>query len=223
MSGIVINSEMDWDMHITKLCNNAKRISSWILNVFRNRSKQVMLSLYSSLVRSRLEYCCQVWDPYKVKHINALEQIQKIFTRKIDFVKDFDYWTRLKKLGIMSLQRRRERFLIVMVWKIKNNNTPNDINLQFVTNTRNSITKAVLPPLPKTRGKILSTYENSFVIKALKLWNKLPLTLTEITNLKSFTTKLDKYLVLYPDEPPVKGYFHKTNNSLLEYKTVPLP
>ena len=106
MSGIVINSEMDWDMHITKLCNNAKRISSWILNVFRNRSKQVMLSLYSSLVRSRLEYCCQVWDPYKVKHINALEQIQKIFTRKIDFMKDFDYWTRLKKLGIMSLQRR---------------------------------------------------------------------------------------------------------------------
>ena len=45
-----------------------------------------------------------------------------------------------------------------------------------------------------------------FVMKAGKLWNKLPATLTEIPELNLFRSKLDKYLSLIPDHPPVKGY-----------------
>ncbi len=133
---------------------------------------------------------------------------------------NFDYWTRLKKLGIMSLQRRRERHIIILVWKIKNNIIPNDINLEFGSNKYSSNVKAILKPQPKVQGKLLSTFENSFVIKCSKLWNKLPTQLTEILVFSLFERRLDRYLSFIPDNPPVHGYPHTNNNSILNLKTI---
>ena len=129
-------------------------------------------------------------------------------------MKQFDYWARLEKLQILSLQRRRERQIIILVWKLKHNSVPNDINLEFVENKYNSKIKAVLKPLPRKIGKIQSSFENSFIIKGAKLWNKLPSTLTTISNFHSFKTRLEKFLKLFPDEPPVHGYYHKNKNSI---------
>ena len=79
--GILINSELNWGDHIHSLCKKGKQLSGWILNVFHSRDKSVMLTLFNSLVRSRMEYCSQIWDPHKVGEINALEQIQRNFTQ----------------------------------------------------------------------------------------------------------------------------------------------
>ena len=159
-----------------------------------------------------------MWSLTKLKLIDAVEQIQKSFTLKIDSLENLTYWDRLKKLEILSLQRRREKLIILHTWKIRNHIVPNNINLEFNENPRNLVVKAVLKPLPRVQGKLLSSFENSFVIKSAKLWNKLPPQLTEISNLKIFQNKLDKYLRLIPDKPPVHGIYHQTHNSILDYK-----
>ena len=69
-----------------------------------------MLILFKSLIRSRLEYLCEVWSPHL---INNLEQVQRTFTSKIIAYKDINYWNRLKKLELYSLQRRRELIIII--------------------------------------------------------------------------------------------------------------
>ena len=188
-----------------------------MLNVFSSRDKTVLLTLFFSLVRPVVEYCCQLWDPVKIKQINEIEQIQRQFTRKIGNLKELDYWSRLNKLEIMSLQRRREMFIIILVWKIKNNLIPNDINLEFKRNTYNSNIKAVLKPMPRVTGKLLSLHENSFLIKASKLWNKLPQDVSEVKSFNVFRTKLEKFLKSFPDKPPVCGYYHQNDNSILSY------
>ena len=71
--------------------------------------------------------------------------------------------------------------------------------------------------MPRGAGRFQTTFEGSFVIKGAKLWNKLPAPLTEIKNLNSFKSRLEKFLKLFPDEPPVHGYYHKNNNSILDY------
>ena len=182
---------MDWEQHILTLHKAAIRISSWILNIFHSRDKLVLMTLFNSLVRSKLEYACQLWDPTRVKLIDLLENIQRSFTRKIYNMSDLDYWSRLKKLGIMSLQRRREKLIIIMTFKIKNKLIPNDINLEFKEHKHKSHTLAVLKPLPRVKGKLLTIFENSFLIKSAKLWNKLPQQLTKIPNLLLFEKQLD--------------------------------
>ena len=114
----------------------------------------------------------------------------------------------------MSLQRRRERAIILHVWKILNNYNPNSVNMEFKYHDRSTAIKAVVKPLPKLRGKILTIFDESFAVKSAKLWNILPSMLTKITSLDSFKTNLDKFLFEISDEPPLPGYSHKTNNSL---------
>ena len=178
-----------------------------------------MMLLFNSLVRSRLEYCSELWDPGTIKEINDLEQIQRKFTHKIDGLREENYWKRLEMLKIFSLQRRRERKNIIYVWKIKNSMVRNDIELKFEMNSRRSKYAAILKPMPKIKGKILTAFEQTFIIRCAKLWNKLPTELMLEEHYKSFLYKLDKWLELFPDEPPVQGYFHRSRNSLLDYNT----
>ena len=218
--GLLINSSLNWDDHINKLCKCGKKLSGWILSVFYSRDSEILLTPFNSLVRSKMEYCSQIWDPSKFYQINALEQVQRHFTSKFKNLKNMNYWERLKELGIMSLQRRRERLTILFVWKIKYNRAPNVINLTFVKTMTKLTEKALVRPLPKVKGSLLSLHKNSFAIKAAKLWNILPIDIAMIDTFQIFQNKLDALLELYPDEPPVKGYYHINSNSLLDYKTV---
>ena len=211
--GIYITSDLNWDVHITKCCKKATQVSAWILHVFYTRNKEVMLTLFNSLVRSLLEYCPEVWNPYKKKNIVLIEQVQRSFTSKINGMKELNYWERLAKLNILSLQR----MLIIIVWKIKNGLYPNSINLQFKLNRRPAFIKADLQPMPTEPG-LRNKFDNSFVIKAAKLWNKLPPYLTYVTDLVAFKAGLDKFLIDIPDLPPIPGYpTQGRTNSITEY------
>ena len=77
-----------------------------------------MTKLFNIYVRSRLEYCCSVWSPTAQGEINEIERIQKSFTSKIDGMEGFDYHQRLKILRMYSLERRRERYLIIYAWQM---------------------------------------------------------------------------------------------------------
>ena len=76
--------------------------------------------------------------------------------------------------------------------------------------------KAVIKPLSKIKGRLLTAYDASFIIKAGRLWNILPGKITQITSMSSFKVELNKFLLTIPDKPPVPGYPHINSNSLIE-------
>ena len=55
----------------------------WVLRVFQSRKCSLLLTLLKSLVIPLLEYCCQVWNPWKAICIQAIEAIQQTLTYKI--------------------------------------------------------------------------------------------------------------------------------------------
>ena len=65
---------------------------AWVLRVFQSRKRSLMLTLLKSLVIPLLESCCQVWNPWKAKDIQAIEAIQRTFTYKITEVQQLNYW-----------------------------------------------------------------------------------------------------------------------------------
>ena len=67
---------------------------------------------------SRLDYGSQLWSPCMIKHITQLEKIQRSFTKHITGMNDMPYHERLKSLGLYSMQRRREMYCIIYIWKI---------------------------------------------------------------------------------------------------------
>lgn len=214
--GVYVDNLLSWSEHYHVIYNKCKRLCAWIFSSFSTRHAEVMMTLFHTLVKPILQYCCEVWSPHLKKDIVLLEQIQRSFTSRITGLQDLNYWQRLDKLGISSLQRLRERMILLHVFKIKNKFYPNTISLEFKLHERSNSIKAVLKPLPKVKGALLKKYEASFVINCCKLWNSLPYNLTHISSLNLFKVHLDKFLITVPDEPPIPGYPFVNSNSVSE-------
>ena len=103
--------------HIATVVKKFSRLCGWILRTFSMRSKPVLLTLFKSLVILHLDYGSQLWSPFQVKSINALERV-RVFTKHINGMHNLSYAERLKSLGIYSLQRRRDRYMAIYMWKI---------------------------------------------------------------------------------------------------------
>ena len=133
-----------------------------------------MTTLYKSMIRSWLEYCSALWNPSKITDIQTLANIQRSFTSKIESCRDLNYYQRLSKLKLMSLQRRRERYQIIHMNKVLHNISPNDLNIKFHYCDRRGI-QAAVPPLHRgASSKAQQQYDASFAVMGPKLWNTIP-------------------------------------------------
>ena len=219
--GIHINPSINWSPHINIIVNKARQLTAWVLSVFHDRSEETMMCLFTSIIRSRLEYLCPLWNPYKQEDIKCIESVQRLFTSKVEGLQDFTYYERLRILGLMSLQRRRERFIIITMFKIINDIIPNELDLIIITSERRGI-KVKVPPLrTDATQQARSSYEQSFGVVGPKLWNTLPRRLSTISKKTTFKTALTKYLSQIPDLPPVDGF--ASRNSLLDLNRLDLP
>ena len=217
--GVTFSSDSTFNTHIANIVKEAKNKASWILSVFKTRNKYDMMVFYKTYVRSLLEYCCPLWNPSGSNSITAiklLEGVQRTFTSKIHSLQNLNYWQRLEHLHLMSLQRRRERYIIIYMWKILTGKAPNDLQIHFYMNQRNSI-KATVPRLPSHRLNT-ALFDKSFSVLGPKLWNLLPreCTLT-LHSLDKFKHQLGVFLEQFPDLPPCNGYFTSNSNSLLDW------
>jgi hypothetical protein len=217
--GITFSSDMTFKDHIANIVKQANKKAAWVLSVFSTRNKFEMLFLYKTYVRPCLEYCCPLWHPSgpsSITSIKRLESVQRTFTSRISFIQHLNYWDRLKELNLMSLQRRRERYIIIYMWKILTSKVPNDLQITFYMNQRSSL-KAIVPKIPNNRSNT-SSYDASFSVLGPKLWNILPQECTlAMHSLEKFKKLLGQFIQEYPDLPPTDGYFSPNTNSLLDW------
>ena len=132
-----------------------------------------------------------------------------------------DYWEGLSHLNLYSLQRRRERYMIIYVWKILNALTPNDIEMEFYDHVRHGCKVKIPPVSKKCSVTISSIYDSSFPVVAAKLWNVLPKEVNQLTELAPFKAAIKRFLRYIPDKPPTQGYSTVNSNSLLDWSTQP--
>ena len=81
-----------------------------------NKDSKILLKLYQSLVRPKLEYCVQAWRPYLEKDIDLSEKVQRRATRMMSNDKSLSYYDRLKKFGLTTLETRRLRGDLIEVY-----------------------------------------------------------------------------------------------------------
>ena len=65
-----------------------------------------------------IDYCSQLHKPGTVQGMMAIEKLFFDFSAKIPEVRAENYWNRLKKLKMLSQERRMERYRVLYIWKI---------------------------------------------------------------------------------------------------------
>ena len=221
--GVTMHRSGSFSPQIEKLVTEGKKQCGWILRTFNTRDALPMLTLWKSLVMSRLEYCSQLWCPLKKGEIQALEMVQRTFIRKITGMSELSYWEQLKKLNLYSLERRRERYRIIYIWKVLEQRVPNIGNDRVKSKTHPRSGRECFPPIVNNRSdkKIQNLIYSSLPVHGQQLFNCLP---NEIRNrteceIDTFKGELDRYLRTVPDEPLIRGYekFRRSeSNSLLD-------
>ena len=116
--GVEISSDLTFTIHIENTVSAATKLVGWALRSFRRRSKLVMMTIWKSLVQSKLDYCSQLWCPTDQASISRMESVARHFTAQVAGLDQLDYWDRLKNLRLYSQERRRERYRILFIWKV---------------------------------------------------------------------------------------------------------
>lgn len=128
--GITFKANLRFDQHVSEITKKAYKTLGMIVrhNHFFTNIDTLRL-LYTSLVRSKLEYASVIWAPKALSYVSMVENIQARFLRSL-FKKEngfypaypnaISYELLRENLCLESLQSRREYNYILLLYNILN-------------------------------------------------------------------------------------------------------
>ena len=126
------------------------------------------------------------------------------------------YWEKLHHLRLYSQETRRERYMILFIWKISQG-LVSGYQIPFSHNSRTG-RWAVPLTSPSAPSAVRVAKESSLRVRGCQLFNLLPAVLRNADHgdILMFKNNLDHYLSLVPDQPTTSGLSRAARtNSLL--------
>ncbi len=116
--GITIASNLKFSQQCIDAANKATRMLGFIKINLLFKNKDVILPLYTSLVKPHLEYALQFRSPRHAKDIAKLESVQRRTTKMIPSLRNKIDEERLSNLNMFSLDKCRRPGKLIDCFKI---------------------------------------------------------------------------------------------------------
>lgn len=109
--GILFDRKLLFNEHIDAIVSSSLRMLGFLFRATRSFSNhRSLITLYNTLIRSRLEFCTTVWSPGYAVNISLLESVQRKFVSMLSFRTDSPrlcYLDALSHFGFLTLENRR--------------------------------------------------------------------------------------------------------------------
>jgi len=162
-------------MHINDIVSRAHKRALLIHRCFTSRDVNTLLHAYIVYVRPLVEHNSVIWSPITLHDIDAIESVQRRFTKRLPGLPSVSYADRLQRLHLQSLELRRLITDLTWCYKIVFGYT---LILILVTVLVSALLytpgDTVTNCLKKQRAGIRCSFFSERVINA---WNGLPNTL----------------------------------------------
>ena len=201
--GVHIDPLLNFNDHIDFIVNKSRSISGLIMRIITFKSPDIMVPLFKSLIRPILEYANAVWCPYKRKHIDRIEAIQRHFTKRVEGMKDMEYPDRLYTLRLPSLEFRRLRGDLIEMFKMTHEiYDPITTSSLLTLNPSSLRSNDYKLTKPRVNSK---SFQSFFTNRIINTWNSLPNSAVNVSTVNEFKNKIDCIF---------KNYMYCTNITL---------
>jgi len=182
--GVIVSRDLSPATHVAEVISKAHRRAKLILRTFTSRNTKLLVRAFVTYVRPILEYNTVIWSPCTARDIDAIESVQRRFTKRLHGYSHFSYSERLSRLKLQSLEYRRLIADLLWCYKIVFNVVDICMDEFFCFNTC-TYTRGHAYKLYKSRP-LTSIRKNFFSERVINVWNALPGDAVDFSSLPRF-------------------------------------
>jgi hypothetical protein len=191
--GVYITVDLKPSTQCIKAAAKARRIVGMVKRNFKRLDKKDFILIYKTYIRPHLEYCVQAWSPHLIKDIEVLERVQRAATNLVPELRRFEYKERLRRLGITSLEVRRERGDMIETFKILKGKEQINRDQFFQLDNNEHGLRGHDWKIVKSRSR-LDLRKYSFSQRVVNGWNRLPASVVDAETVNRFKNAYDNFL-----------------------------